>query len=126
MKINCCILTPERLLYEGEVDFVAVQAYDGERGFLYNHSPLISELGIGEIRLRSAGRTDYLVVEGGFVEIKANELTILAESAIEKKDLSREEIQYQIDEFSAKSPKEKLELEIELLKLKARLKVAAR
>jgi len=38
MKLNCNVLTPERQIYEGQVDFAVVQAYDGEMGFLYNHA----------------------------------------------------------------------------------------
>ena len=42
-------------------------------GFLYNHAPLISELGIGEIRLRDGKKTEYLVIEGGVVEIRGQQ-----------------------------------------------------
>jgi len=71
MKLQCTILTPDRILYEGDVHFAVVQAYDGEAGFLYNHAPLVSELGIGEVRLRTGELTEFFTVEGGFVEIRA-------------------------------------------------------
>ncbi len=81
MKLQCTILTPDRILYEGDVHFAVVQAYDGEAGFLYNHAPLVSELGIGEVRLRTGELTEFFTVEGGFVEINDNKLVILAEDA---------------------------------------------
>ncbi len=128
-KIKCNIFTPERVIYEGEADFLVVQAFDGELGFLYNHTPLIAELGFGEARLRTKERADYFAIEGGFVEIRNNELIVLAEAAFRKEDLSREALQKQIAETRGRAAGEEwdlFELEVELKKLKARLKVASR
>ncbi len=129
-KIKCSILTPEKYLYEGEADFAVVQAYDGEMGFLINHTPLITQLGYGEIRLRNGDKTDYLVVEGGLVEIFDNKMNILAENAFTKDELDSDEIskkireirENRIDPFS----EEGLILSAEEHKLKIRLKVAKR
>ncbi|HNR90476.1 MAG TPA: ATP synthase F1 subunit epsilon [Spirochaetota bacterium] len=126
MKLNCSILTPERTLYEGQVEFAIVQAHDGEIGFLYNHAPLVSELGVGEVRLRTANTTDFFYVEGGFVEIKENDLILICEQAMRKDELVRSEIEYKINDFTKLDVKERMKLDIELRKLKARLKVAAR
>ena len=79
-KIKCSILTPDRYLFEGEVAFAVVQAYNGEMGFLVDHAPLISELGLGEIRLQDGKTTEYFVIEGGVVEIRDNKLIILTET----------------------------------------------
>ncbi len=130
MKLNCNVLTPERQIYEGQVDFAVVQAYDGEMGFLYNHAPLISELGTGEIRLRSGDSAEYFYVDGGFVEIKNNSLIILAQQAVSKQDLKPEELESRIKEITAlpkpETFEERLNIDIELKKLKARLKIAKR
>jgi F-type H+-transporting ATPase subunit epsilon len=130
--INCSILTPERLIYEGEVGFAVVQAHDGEMGFLYGHSPLISRLGIGEIRLNNPKSVDYLVVEGGVVEIKNNKLIILAEKAFKKGDLSAadldmkmKDLDNQMNEMPQYS-EDKFILKLEKDRLKVRLKVARR
>ena len=129
MKLQCTILTPDRILYEGDVHFAVVQAYDGEAGFLYNHAPLVSELGIGEVRLRTGKLTEYFTIEGGFVEINDNKLVILAEDAYAKADLVKDEIEKELATVRAKEPKgyeERLQVSIEMTKLKARLKVASR
>jgi len=102
MKLNCSILTPERTLYEGQVEFAIVQAHDGEIGFLYNHAPLVSELGVGEVRLRTANTTDFFYVEGGFVEIKENDLILICEQAMRKDELVRSEIEYKINDYQAR------------------------
>ncbi len=130
--INCSILTPERLIYEGDVGFAVVQAHDGEMGFLYGHSPLISRLGIGEIRLNNPKSVDYLVVEGGVVEIKNNKLIILAEKAFKKSDLSAADLDSKMKELDsqmnemAQYSEDKFILKLEKDRLKVRLKVARR
>lgn len=130
--INCSILTPERMIYEGEVGFAVVQAHDGEMGFLYGHSPLISKLGVGEIRLNNPKSVDYLLVEGGVVEIKNNKLIILAERAYKKSDLDLAELDAKLKELdsnmeqSAPFSEEKLLMRLEKDQLKVKLKVARR
>jgi F-type H+-transporting ATPase subunit epsilon len=128
-KINCSILTPERTLYEGDVDMVVVQAHDGEMGFMSGHSPLISELGIGEIRLKNANSTEYFVIEGGIVEVRNNKIIILAENALKKEELDREDLQKRMNAIvvrkgQASKSKERFEIQMEQIKLKARLKIA--
>ena len=128
LKLNCNVLTPERQIYEGQIDFAVVQAYDGEMGFLYNHAPLISELGTGEIRLRIGDNTEYFYVDGGFVEIKNNSLIILAQEAAIKQELKADVLEAKIKEISAlprpERYAERLTIDIELKKLKARLQIA--
>jgi len=128
LKLNCNVLTPERQIYEGQIDFAVVQAYDGEMGFLYNHAPLISELGTGEIRLRIGDNTEYFYVDGGFVEIKNNSLIILAQEAAIKQELKADVLEAKIKEISAlprpEGYAERLTIDIELKKLKARLQIA--
>ncbi|HQQ51860.1 MAG TPA: ATP synthase F1 subunit epsilon [Spirochaetota bacterium] len=128
LKLNCNVLTPERQIYEGQIDFAVVQAYDGEMGFLYNHAPLISELGTGEIRLRTGDNTEYFYVDGGFVEIKNNSLIILAQEAATKQELNADVLEAKIKEISAlprpEGYAERLTIDIELKKLKARLQIA--
>lgn len=130
--INCTVLTPERLIYEGDVGFAVVQAYNGEMGFLYGHSPLISRLGVGEVRLNNPKSVDYLVIEGGIVEIKDNRLIVLAEKAYRKADLSAAELESKMkeldDKMTSMAPfsEEKFVLRLEKDMLKIKLKVANR
>ncbi len=129
-RIHCSILTPEKTVFEGEVDFAVVQAHDGEMGFLADHAPLISELGIGECRLRDVEGAEFLVIEGGVVEIRDNKMIVLAEGASKKGELHREEIQSRLKEVQAIVPEpftnQQEKKQSELKKLKAQLKVAKR
>ncbi len=130
--ISCSILTPEKLIYEGDVGFAVVQAHDGEMGFLYAHSPLISMLGVGEVRLNNPKSVDYFVIEGGVVELKDNKLIILAEKAFTKDELNAGELESKIKELdgtlSGMKPfsEEKLLIKAEQDKFKVRLKVSKR
>ena len=133
LKLNCIVLTPDRQLYEGQIHFAVVQAYDGEIGFLFNHAPFVSELGIGEMRLRTGDVTEYLTVQGGFVEIKNNELIILAENAYKKEELVKDTLEKQLNDLQArmqakekKTLDERMVFDVELRQLKARLRVASR
>jgi len=132
-KIKCSILTPDRYLFEGDIAFAVVQAYNGEMGFLVDHAPLISELGIGEIRLQDGKETKYFVVEGGVVEIRDNKLIVLAETATKKEDLNKEELEIKLKELREQKEKEIksfspewVRFQIEEKRVKARIKVASR
>lgn len=130
--LDCTILTPEKLIYQGEAGFAVVQAFDGQMGFLFDHAPLISMLGLGEVRLRNPRTTDYFVIEGGVVEIKNNKLIILAEKAFKQSDLNAAELKNKIDEYdetiARDKPdfKERFLIKVEQDKLKIKLKVAKR
>ncbi len=129
-QLTCSILTPDKKVYEGEVNFAVVPAYDGEMGFLLNHAPLISELDVGEVRLDAKGGVEYLLILGGIVEIKDNQIVILTENALTKDDLSREELQKELEVFLRreipKDPQERKKYEFEFKRLQAGLKISSR
>lgn len=99
--IDCTIITPERSLYNGKAEFVVLQAHDGQIGFMMNHAPIISELGIGEVRLMTGDKSEYLYIEGGVVELMDNKLIVLAEQARLKEELDKNELQKKLDELNA-------------------------
>jgi F-type H+-transporting ATPase subunit epsilon len=112
-KILCNILTPEKYIYEGEIDFAVVQVYDGERGFLINHAPFITKLGRGEVRLMEGQSTEYLVLEGGLLEIVDNNLTILAEKGYLQEDLDPDLLQKELDEVRELKSRKKIDAKTE-------------
>lgn len=80
--IQCVVVTPERTLFDETVDFVALPLYDGEVGIGPGRSPLIGRLGFGEMRTKIAGETHRYFVEGGFVQVRDNIVTVLTQRAI--------------------------------------------
>jgi F-type H+-transporting ATPase subunit epsilon len=75
------IVTPERLVEKDTVSEVQIPGKDGYLGILPGHAPLITELGVGEIKYRGDGMEYRLAVASGFAEVLPNKVTILAETA---------------------------------------------
>ena len=82
MAFELEIVTPERTLYSGRVEHVRAPGIDGGFGVLTGHHPMVSALGIGELRFREDGGQEKLAsVNGGFAEVLRNRVTVLAETA---------------------------------------------
>jgi F-type H+-transporting ATPase subunit epsilon len=81
-QIECVVVTPERTLFDERVDFVALPLYDGELGVLPGRSPLIGRLGFGELRTKTGESVKRYFVDGGFVQVRDNVVTILTNRAI--------------------------------------------
>ncbi|MCA8959721.1 MAG: ATP synthase F1 subunit epsilon [Planctomycetes bacterium] len=77
----CDVLTPEGPIYSGPADMVVAPAADGEIGILPRHAPLITALGKGTLKLKTGGTTTKWIVEGGFLEVLENKVSVLAEKA---------------------------------------------
>ena len=80
-KIHLEIVTPEKQLFSGAVDYVTVPSTRGCLGILPGHAPLLAELGIGEISYKIGDRTDYLFCSWGFVEVLPDRVLLLAQTA---------------------------------------------
>jgi F-type H+-transporting ATPase subunit epsilon len=72
------VATPERLLVREQISEVQVPAKNGYLGILPGHAPLLSELGTGFLSYSAGGRTRYLSVQGGFVEVQPDRVRVLA------------------------------------------------
>jgi F-type H+-transporting ATPase subunit epsilon len=79
--IKLDIVTPEKLVFSGSVDYVSVPGVDGELGILPHHSPLITMLQPGELRIRYENEEISLAVGGGYLEVKPDRIIILADIA---------------------------------------------
>ncbi|MEQ9438200.1 MAG: ATP synthase F1 subunit epsilon [Cyclobacteriaceae bacterium] len=77
------IITPDRQVFEGEVESAAFPGSDGSFQVLRNHAALVSSLGKGEVRYRGSAGEGTVTVEGGVVEVLNNNITVLAERVIE-------------------------------------------
>jgi len=80
------IVTPEREAYSDEVDAVYCPGVEGEFGVLPHHAPLLSMLGVGELRIKKGGAEEYFAIAGGFVQVRPDKVVVMAELA----DLSSE------------------------------------
>jgi len=71
------VITPERRVYEDDVDMVIAPGSEGYLGILPHHAPLLTALGPGEFRVKKGGIEEVLVVFGGFMDVRADKVVVL-------------------------------------------------
>ena len=81
MSIELEIVTPERLAYSDTVDSVQLPGVEGELGVLPGHAPLVSMLGVGELRIRKGGSEESFAIVGGFLQVRPDKVVVMAETA---------------------------------------------
>ena len=99
-KIQLEVVTPERRLLDDPVDMVTVPGLNGELGILPGHTPLISQLKTGVLTYTQDGKSSQLHVSGGFVEVRDDRVSVLAEVA---------ERPEEIDPAKARTTRDRLE-----------------
>ena len=105
-SIRLDIVTAERLVYSEDVDVVVAPGIDGELAILPRHAPLMTVLQPGELRVRQGGEEFSLAVTGGFLEVRPDRVTVLADAAerAEEIDIERaEEAKRRAEEQLSKS-----------------------
>ena len=104
MALVAQLVSPERVLYEGEADMVVCRTSDGEIAFLPGHVPFVGALGIAKVRILLPDKGEVAAaVHGGFVEVSHDTVTILSDVA---------ELPGQIDVVRAQTAKERAEREV--------------
>ena len=79
--LRVVVISPEATVFEGEADMVVAPAWDGELGILRGHAPLMALLGSGDLRVRRGGATEHFHVQGGFLQVVDDVVTVLSERA---------------------------------------------
>jgi F-type H+-transporting ATPase subunit epsilon len=94
------VVTPEGKALEADATSVVFPAYDGEMGILPNHAPLLTQMGIGLLRVTAAGGERHqLYVDGGFAQMVDNRLTLLTEQAMPPGELVPEHAERIADQW---------------------------
>ena len=81
MPLRLDIVTPERLAYSDDVDEVIAPGIQGELGILPHHAPLLTTLGLGELRVRKGGAEESFAIVGGFLQVRPDRVVVMAETA---------------------------------------------
>lgn len=79
---TCIVVTPENVALESGADFVALPLFDGEIGIGKDHTPMIGRLGFGEMRIRNSQGESRYYLDGGFVQVADNVVSVLTSRAI--------------------------------------------
>ena len=93
MPIKLEVVTAERQVYSGDVDFVSAPGVMGRLGFLPKHSPLLTALEAGELRFTKGDEEQCFAISGGFMEVRPHQVIVLVDTAerAEEIDLARAE-----------------------------------
>lgn len=131
-KIQLEVVTPERRVLAEPVDIVTVPGLGGELGILPGHTPLISQLQTGVLTYVQDGKSFQLHVSGGFVEVRDDHVSVLAEVAERPEEIdaararaSREKFEKQLNAWSG-SEEDFEEVKTELDRSIVRLQLAGR
>jgi F-type H+-transporting ATPase subunit epsilon len=87
-ELKCVVVTPERALLDARADSVVLPLYDGELGVLPGRAPLMGRLGFGELRIRKGDKTTYLYIDGGFVQVLDNTVSVLTPRALQVEEIN--------------------------------------
>ena len=101
-ELRVVVVTPETTLLDDAADFVALPLFDGEIGIAPDHSPLIGRLGYGEMRIKTGGKTLHFYIDGGFVQVVDNVVSILTNRAVPASKLDIAVAQAQLSSAMAK------------------------
>lgn len=90
-SIEVSLVTPSQVLWEGEAQMVVMRTVDGEIAFLAGHVPLIGQVAPGLVKIQLPdGGEERFAVRGGFVEVKDNKASVLADQALAGDDVDTE------------------------------------
>ncbi len=96
-KLQIVIVTPETTTLDQEADFVVLPLFDGESGVSANHAPMIGRLGPGELRVKDGNETQSFYVDGGFVQIEDNVVSVLTGASTPSKEIDVAEAKKALD-----------------------------
>jgi len=99
------LVSPEKLVFSGEVEQVDVPGAEGDFGVLASHAPMVTTLRPGVLTVKAAGGEQKMVVLGGFAEVSASGLTVLADTADSLADFDRAVLAAQIGEMEQRIAK---------------------
>ena len=93
------IITPEDSLYDGPCESLVVPGVEGSLGVLAGHAPMLAELTLGEVMVRTPDQTLHLVIYGGMLEINRDEVIVLSDGGTWGHHLDVREIESRIREL---------------------------
>ena len=115
MALHFELVSPEKLLFSGDVNQVDVPGAEGDFGVLEGHAPTVATLRPGIVTVHAPGGSTRIVVLGGFAEVSASGLTILADVAEDAATMSPDAIQSRISELEQRVSKTEAGTELDKL-----------
>ena len=97
-QLFCRVITPEKVIYDGEANLVIARIADGDIGVLVDHSPLVSTMEPGEVRIRKDDDQHIYAVSDGFFKVSENLVQVLVEEAVVPEDIDIDAAENRVEE----------------------------
>ncbi len=97
-QLFCRVITPEEVIYDGEANLVVARIADGDLGVLVDHSPLVSTVEVGEVRIREGDEQRVYATSDGFFKVSENLVQILVEEAVSVEDIDISAAERRVEE----------------------------
>src|ERR671939_283614 len=97
-ELFCRVITPEEGIYDGEADLVVARIADGDIGVLVDHSPLVSTVEVGEVRIRENDEQHIYATSDGFFKVSENLVQVLVEEAVSAEDIDVDAAETRVEE----------------------------
>ena len=97
-QLFCRVITPEEVVYDGEADLVIARIADGDIGVLVDHSPLVSTVEVGEVRIREDDEQLVYATSDGFFKVSENLVQVLVEEAVSVEDIDVSAAENRVEE----------------------------
>jgi len=97
-QLFCRVITPEEVVYDGEADLVVARIADGDLGVLVDHSPLVSTVEVGEVRIREDDEQHVYATSDGFFKVSENLVQVLVEEAVSAEEIDVDAAENRVEE----------------------------
>lgn len=129
MTFQLDVITPEKVVFTGEVNEVVVPTKEGQIGILPNHTSLLAQLSHGELIIKIGTHDEYFAIEGGFVDVEHNRVSIIADYAVRSQDIEIAQAEAAIERAKQKveertSQKDFVDAQAQLRRALMELKIA--
>ena len=110
MKLTVEVLTPQTQIYSGEADEILVPTVSGQLGILPGHVALLTKIEPGELEIKNGGKSVYVAIMGGYLEVSKDKVNVLGDYAIRAENIEVIKVE------QAKAKAEKLKAENQEMK----------
>jgi F-type H+-transporting ATPase subunit epsilon len=97
-QLFCRVITPERMIFDDQVDLVITRIADGEIGVLVDHAPTVSTVEIGDVRIQQGEEWSIYATSDGFFKVSENLVQILVEEAVPAGEIDVHEAENRVEE----------------------------
>ncbi len=97
-QLFCRVITPERVIYDGEADMVIARIADGDIGVLVDHQPIVSTVEIGAVQINEDDERHVFATSDGFFKVSENLVQVLVEEAVPAGEIDVDEAETRVEE----------------------------